>query len=128
MAFRPLRYDGPRLNFEVFYKYLPGNASASDIDFATEVSRRFLLKEWRNGRDVKGGQHTMFLNASRLPGVTPVMVNGIIEDLFVREIAVYKEGKLGPWQESSLEDLCQRIEGWARRARAADGQPWVPPT
>lgn len=110
----------PRL--EVFDGcFAPSRIAFGDVDAAVEVGCNFLFLEWKSGGrrpTISTGQDLLYARLSSRDGITVVVVNGNAETMEVSEVAVYHNGRRGPWEACDLDALKRRVAAWYQRAKA----------
>ena len=116
----------PRLG--VFDECFPGRIGMSDVDGIVEIAGRFLLLEWKaEGGRVTTGQRIMFERLtsgnSNPMKFTVILVSGNPETMNVESLQVFTNGKAGPVEPCSLDELKARIQSWSDRAHHAKIRP-----
>lgn len=128
-GYNPLRHDcdadgcynlkhRPRIEF--FAGALPGKIAMTDVDATTEVNGHFLFLEFKGGepRDLPLGQRIYFQRLTQLsPRITCVAVCGDVERMSLTHVAVVRKGVVGAWEQCDLEELFERVQRWAERAK-----------
>lgn len=110
-----------RPKIEIFAASLPGKIAMTDIDATTEVNGHFLFLEFKSGepRPLPTGQRIYFQRLTLLSDrIWIVIVCGDAETMVITHIMKFWRGISSSWQPSSLQDLMERIERWASRAKA----------
>lgn len=113
--------DKHRLDFGVFYPYIPERYSFSDIDAVLEIGGRFFFIEAKDGepRELKYGQRKMLEMLTALsPNVHAVVVCGDISTMQFTHAATVSNGKMGRWEPCDTLTLCERLAVWSHDAHA----------
>lgn len=106
----------------------PGRIGMSDVDGIVEIAGRFLLLEWKSeGGRLTTGQRIMF---ERLTGgnsnpmkFTVILISGDPETMTIESLQVFTNGKAGPVEPCSLDELKSRVRAWSDRASQAKIRP-----
>lgn len=124
------RNDGCHLEtcrppIEQLCKKFPRGITPTDIDYLTEMNGNFLFVEWKpRPLSLKYGQRRALQMLSLLPEFTVLLVAGQANTLGVTHIADIMNGSIGPWKDSTRQDLERRFKEWADWAdRNFQGKP-----
>jgi hypothetical protein len=129
LGYNPLRWDCEkqgcfnrlkRPKIEAFAECFPGRINFGDVDGVVEINGHFLYLEWKAEEvPLKTGQRIL-IERRTLDGLsTYLIVAGDAESMKVERYAVAWNGKIGAWEDATLDDVKARIKSWVRMAQGA---------
>ena len=114
--------DRHQADLTLYDDCLPGKIGMTDIDGMVEVNARFLLVEWKHGRDVPRGQSLMFERLTALgPDFTVFTVDGNPATGETRGWQLWFEGRPLGWRDGDLDGFRDQVRAWAEWAQSDRG-------
>jgi hypothetical protein len=127
LGYNPLRWDCERQGcfnklkrpkIEVFAGCFPGRINFGDVDGVVEINGHFLYLEWKPSTTaLPTGQRILIEKRTRDGVSTYLIVAGNAETMEVEKYAVAWKGKIGEWEDATLDDVKERIKSWTAMAQ-----------
>ena len=108
-----------RAKFGAFDGCFPGAISLTDVDATVEINGYFLFLEFKAERYLPDGQKIYFRNLTRQrPKIKVIVVVGDAETMECSALSQIVNGLVGPWENTSLHELRDRLKKWADDAHS----------